>query len=224
MPQIISIVGKPGSGKTTLLQGLIAELKQHGLRVATIKHSTHEFKLDSTGKDTWLLAQARSDLVVFSSPRSLAYIRTVDTETSLDELLHLVGEDFDIVLTEGYTRERCPKIEIHRQEQGHDLKSPVGELIAIATDEKLGLGLPQYALNDFKGLAKLVEDRIQARRSNIEVSLFSDSKSVPLNVFVKDMIAKTLLGMVSALKGMGQNSSLDISIRVKKDQDKEAGH
>jgi molybdopterin-guanine dinucleotide biosynthesis protein MobB len=215
MPQIISIVGKPRSGKTTLLQGLIAELKQRDLRVATIKHSTHEFKLDSPGKDSWLLAQAGSELVVFNSPQSLAYIRKVDKEVNLDELSHLVGEDFDIVLTEGYTKERCPKIEVHRRQQGSDLISPLEELIAIASDEPLDTSLPQYALDDFKGLAELIEDRMQARRGETEVSLFADGKSVPLNPFVKELIARTLLGMSSALKGLAKASKLDISVRIK---------
>jgi len=219
MPQIISIVGKPRSGKTTLLQGLITELKQHGLRVATIKHSTHEFKLDSPGKDSWLLAQAGSELVLFNSPQSLAYIRKVDKEVSLDELAHLVGEDFDIVLTEGYTRERCPKIEVHRRQQGSDLISPVEELIAIASDEPLDTNLPQYTLDDFKGLVELIEGRVRARRGETEVALFADGKSVPLNPFVKEIIARTLLGMASALKGLVKTTKLDISVRIKNNQE-----
>ena len=222
MPQIISIVGKPRSGKTTLLQGLITELKQRGLRVATIKHSTHEFKLDSPGKDSWLLAQAGSELVVFNSPQSLAYIRKVDKEVSLDELSHLVGEDFDIVLTEGYTRERCPKIEVHRRQQGPDLISPVEELIAIASDEPLDTNLPQYTLDDFRGLVELIEGRVRARRGETEVALFADGKSVPLNPFAKEIIARTLLGMASALKGLAKASKLDISIRIK--NNKEVSH
>ena len=222
MPQIISIVGKPRSGKTTVLQGLITELKRRGLRVATIKHSTHEFKLDSPGKDSWLLAQAGSELVVFNSPQSLAYIRKVDKEVSLDELAHLVGEDFDIVLTEGYTRERCPKIEVHRRQQGPDLISPVEELIAIASDEPLDTNLPQYTLDDFRGLVELIEGRVRARRGETEVALFADGKSVPLNPFAKEIIARTLLGMASALKGLAKASKLDISIRIK--NNKEVSH
>jgi len=219
MPQIISIVGKPRSGKTTLLQGLIAELKQHGLRVATIKHSTHEFKMDSPGKDSWLLAQAGSELVVFNSPKSLAYIRRIDKEVSLDELSHLIGEDYDIVLTEGYTRERCPKIEVHRRQQGPDLISPVEELIAIASDEPLDTNLPQYTLDNFGGLVELIEGRVRARRDETEVALFADGKSVPLNPFVKEIIARTLLGMASALKGLTKATKLDISVRIKKNQE-----
>ena len=222
MPQIISIVGKPRSGKTTLLQGLITELKRRGLRVATIKHSTHEFKLDSPGKDSWLLAQAGSELVVFNSPQRLAYIRKVDKEVSLDELAHLVGEDFDIVLTEGYTRERCPKIEVHRRQQGPDLISPVEELIAIASDEPLDTNLPQYTLDDFRGLVELIEGRVRARRGETEVALFADGKSVSLNPFVKEVIARTLLGMASALKGLAKATKLDISVRIK--NNKEVSH
>jgi molybdopterin-guanine dinucleotide biosynthesis protein MobB len=225
MPQIISIVGKSGSGKTTLLQGLIKGLKRRGLRVATIKHSSHAFMLDSPGKDTSLLAEAGSELVVFNSPQSLAYIRKVDKEVSLDELSQLVGEDFDIVLTEGYTKERCPKIEVHRSQQGTNLISPIEELIAIASDEPLNTNLPQYNLDDFGGLVELIEGRVRARRSetgDTEVTLFADGKSVPLNPFVKEIITRTLLGMASALKGVAKVTKLDISVRIK--NNKEVSH
>jgi molybdopterin-guanine dinucleotide biosynthesis protein B len=132
--------------------------------VATIKHSSHEFKLDSQSKDTWVMAQAGSELVVFSSPKSLAYIKKVDKEANLTELSKLVGDDYDILLTEGFGKEHCAKIEIHRHEQGTDLVSPIVELLAIATDEKLDVNVPQYALDDFLGLAELIENRVRARR------------------------------------------------------------
>ena len=66
MPPIISIVGKSNSGKTTFLEKVVRELKRRGYRVAVVKHSTHDIKIDQPGKDTWRLAQAGSDVVVFS--------------------------------------------------------------------------------------------------------------------------------------------------------------
>lgn len=53
MIPIVSIVAKSSSGKTTLLEGLIAELKQRGYRLAAIKHSAHGFDLDHPGTDSW---------------------------------------------------------------------------------------------------------------------------------------------------------------------------
>jgi len=48
---IISVAGISNSGKTTLIVKLIKELKVRGFRVATIKHSHHDFELDTEGKD-----------------------------------------------------------------------------------------------------------------------------------------------------------------------------
>lgn len=223
MPPIISVVGKSSSGKTTLLQGVIAELKRRGVRVAVVKHSVHDFKLDSPGKDTWLLAQAGSELVAFNSPQSLVYFRKMEQGASLDDISRLLGEDFDILLTEGFAKEKAPKIEVHRHHQGHDLISPVEELIAVASDEPLEVSLPSYALDDFKGLADLIEHRIKAKRGDIAISLFVDGKSIPLGPFAKEIVAKTLLGMVSSLKGATEASSkVDISIRMK--ETKEVTH
>ncbi len=223
MPPIISIVGKSSSGKTTLLRGLIAELKQRGIRVAVVKHSAHEFVLDTPGKDTWLLSQAGSDLVAFRSPQNLTYFRKMEQGATLDEISRLMGEDFDILLTEGFAKEKAPKIEVHRRQQGHDLICSLEELIAVATDEPLDISLPSYALDDFKGLADLIEHRIKAKRGDTAISLFVDGKSIPLGPFAKEIVAKTLLGMISSLKGVTEASSkIDISIRMK--ETKEVTH
>ena len=66
MHTIISIVGKSGSGKTTLIEGLIAELKKRGYKVAIVKHSHHAADLDTEAKDTWRFTQAGSELSVLS--------------------------------------------------------------------------------------------------------------------------------------------------------------
>lgn len=70
MLPIVCIVGKSNVGKTTLLEGLITELKRRGHRVATVKHDVHGFEIDQPGKDSWRHAQAGSDAVVISSPKS----------------------------------------------------------------------------------------------------------------------------------------------------------
>jgi molybdopterin-guanine dinucleotide biosynthesis protein MobB len=52
MPPAVSVVGRKNSGKTTLLVALAAELQRRGLRVASIKHSHHDFEVDQPGKDS----------------------------------------------------------------------------------------------------------------------------------------------------------------------------
>ena len=118
MPPVVSIVGKSKSGKTTLMEKLIGELKSRGYRVATIKHTHHRLTFDEPHKDSWRHIQAGSEATVISSPDKVALMKPVTQEPTVDEIAHLIGEDYDIVLTEGFKRGNAPKIEVHRKEVG----------------------------------------------------------------------------------------------------------
>ena len=152
---MLSVVGKSNSGKTTLLEGLIRELKQRGYRVGTIKHDAHSFEIDVPGKDSWRHAQAGSDHVVISSPLRVASIRRVEREPQLEELAAGMT-DVDIILTEGYKRGNAPKIEVSRRARSSTLICQANELLALATDQSFDLDVPQYDLNDARGLADLI--------------------------------------------------------------------
>lgn len=155
-PPIVSVVGKSDSGKTTLLEGLIRELKRRGYRVGTIKHDAHSFEIDHPGTDTWRHAQAGSDHVVISSPQRVASIRRVDRERTLDELAEQMT-DVDIILTEGYRRGNAPKIEVSRKARSQTLLCSADELIAVAADYPVGMDVPQFGLDDYKGLVDRIE-------------------------------------------------------------------
>ncbi|UCF95758.1 MAG: molybdopterin-guanine dinucleotide biosynthesis protein B, partial [Desulfobacterales bacterium] len=75
VPPIVSTVGYSGSGKTTLLEKLIAELKQRGFRVGTIKHDVHGFEMDRPGKDSWRHKQAGASVTVISSPYQIGMVK-----------------------------------------------------------------------------------------------------------------------------------------------------
>jgi molybdopterin-guanine dinucleotide biosynthesis protein B len=212
MPIVISIVGRSNSGKTTLLENLIGGLKRRGYSLATIKHSVSGFDLDQPGKDSWRLGEAGSGAVVLSSPQKIAFIKPVDREAALEELLCLVGGDFDLVLTEGFKSSSTPKIEVHRKELGGLLCSPE-ELFAVVTDEPLDIAAPQFSPGEVEALVDLVEKRFLALREPEETMLIVNDTPIPLNPFVKSVIHNTLLGMVSALRGAEEVRSLRISLR-----------
>lgn len=213
MPAIISIVGRSKVGKTTFMERLVAIFKGRGYRVATVKHNIHTFDIDQPGKDSWRHAQAGSDAVVISSPDKVALIKRVDHDSSLEEVRWLLGDDFDIILTEGFKKSKAPKIEVHRKAAGAELLCSPSELVAVVTDEPLGLGVPEYALDDVEGVADLIQRKFLAPREEEEVSLLINGAPVPLNPFAKTIIARTLLGMVSALKGVGEVRGLDVFLR-----------
>jgi len=88
----------------------------------------------------------------------------------------------------------------------------VRKLIAIATDEPLETKARQFSLQDIKGLADLLEEGfIKPRRERI--SLYINNVPVPLSSFPKKIITDVLLAMASTLKGAGEVSSLDISLK-----------
>jgi molybdopterin-guanine dinucleotide biosynthesis protein B len=215
MIPVLCVVGKSGVGKTYVVEKLVAEFKRRGYQVATIKHSTSGFDLDQEGKDTWRHAQAGSDTVAISSPQKIAVIRKVDHDHSLAELQRFIGPDFDIVLAEGFKQDKAPKIEVHRKEFGPDLLCSKEELLAIATDEKLKVDVPQYGLEDAPGLVDFIEKRFFDKEKEDTVTLFVNEEMIPVNPFVRSIITKTMVGMISALKKVSQATSIDISIRRK---------
>jgi molybdopterin-guanine dinucleotide biosynthesis protein MobB len=214
MCPIVSIVGKTGAGKTALIERLIAEFKERGYRIATVKHSPGGIDIDKPGKDSWKFTQAGSDIVIISSPDKLASIRRLDHDPNIEEILHLIGSDFDLVLIEGFRKGKVHKIEVYRKELGEDLLCPVRILSAIVTDEALDIDVPQLPLGDTQAIADFIEKNFIFQDKG-DTSLFINGKQVFIKPFVKDIIAKALLAMVSTLKGISEIRNLDISIRNK---------
>jgi molybdopterin-guanine dinucleotide biosynthesis protein B len=86
----------------------------------------------------------------------------VPQELTVEELAKHLGEDYDIILCEGFSRGNAPKVEIHRKEAGPLLETATN-LIAVATDEPLDTEAKQFDLNDVKGVADLIVERFIKR-------------------------------------------------------------
>ncbi len=162
---IVSIVGKSNTGKTTLIEKLVPELVRRGYRVATIKHDVHGFDVDREGKDSWRHKQAGAHTVVISSPTKLALIRDVDHDADLPELRDQFIKDVDIILSEGFKRNLQPKIEVFRKDLNRDLLcTKEDNLIALATDQPLAIGVPCFDLSDARGMVDLIETRFLRKK------------------------------------------------------------
>ena len=159
MIPIVSIVGKSDAGKTTLIEKLIRELKRRGYRVATIKHDAHQFEIDHPGKDSYRHFQAGADWTVIGSPTKLASVRRLTHELTLDEIAATIT-GVDIILTEGYKREAKNRVEVSRRALTTELITLPGELLALATDYAIDLGVPVFDLNDAAGLVDLIERQV----------------------------------------------------------------
>lgn len=157
MKPVVSFVGNSGVGKTTFLEKLIPELKSRGYRLAAIKHDAHRFEIDYPGKDSWRLTRAGSDITVISSREKLALVELPPREPDLADLVRMVEDRVDIVLTEGYRGAAAAKVEVSRSAHSHILTARLDDLIAIVTDEPFDYAVPQFGLDDAAGVADLIE-------------------------------------------------------------------
>jgi molybdopterin-guanine dinucleotide biosynthesis protein MobB len=159
---VISIVGKSKTGKTTLIEKLIAELKSRGYKIASIKHTLHTVDFDVPGSDTWRHMQAGSEAVVLSSDKSLMMIKKTSANGTVQDALNILGNDYDIIIVEGFKESNLMKIEVHRKEKGTALPK-LNNLLAIVTDEKLDSAVPQFSHSDTRALADLIQSKISRR-------------------------------------------------------------
>lgn len=211
MPPIVSIVGKSKSGKTTLIEKLVRELKSRGYRVATVKHAPEGMSFDEQGKDSWRHIDAGSEATAVSSPDKIVLIKPVAHDITLDEIAHFFGEDYDIILTEGFKQGSAPKIEVHRKEVGSPL-SDIKKVIAIATDETLETKKRQFSLEDISGLADFLEKGfIKPQRERL--ALYVNNVPISLSVFPREIITNIVLALAAPLKGVGKVRSLEIFLR-----------
>ncbi|HRO11836.1 bifunctional molybdopterin-guanine dinucleotide biosynthesis adaptor protein MobB/molybdopterin molybdotransferase MoeA [Amaricoccus sp.] len=156
--RVYGVTGWKNSGKTTLLERLVAHLVARGLTVATVKHAHHAFEPDQPGKDSHRHRMAGAAQVLVASSRRWALITELAApEPPLEELLaHLAPAD--LVLVEGYKRDRHPKIETRRAATAQDLIAEGDETIeAVASDTPLpGLPVPVFPLDDIPAIADFI--------------------------------------------------------------------
>ena len=163
--RVLGLAGWSGSGKTTLVTRLIPALRAQGLRVSTLKHAHHDFDVDQPGKDSYEHRAAGAAEVLVSSARRWALMHELRgaPELTLAELLARMTR-VDLVIVEGFKRDRHPKLEIHRPSVGKPLLCREDETIrGIATDVPVpGLPVPRIALDDVPAIARFVLEHASA--------------------------------------------------------------
>jgi molybdopterin-guanine dinucleotide biosynthesis adapter protein len=157
--RIIGLAGWSGSGKTTLLTRVIPRLVARGLKISTLKHAHHAFDIDQTGKDSHSHRMAGATEVLIGSSGRFALMHELrgEPEPRLGALIRKLSP-VDLVLVEGYKRERHPKLEVYRAAVGKPLLHPDdAAIVAIASDVPLpSAQIPVIGLDDIEGIADIL--------------------------------------------------------------------
>jgi len=157
---VIGIAGWKKSGKTTLVVRLIEEFTRAGIRVATLKHAHHNFRVDDAETDSARHRRAGAHQVAIVSNQRWALMTELrgEPEPDLEAVLARL-DPCDLVIVEGYKWAPIPKIEARRRDAlGHaPLSACDPHVIAIATDEVVdGEVLPVFSLDDIAGIARFI--------------------------------------------------------------------
>ena len=156
--KIYGVTGWKNNGKTTLVERLVTEITARGLKVSTIKHAHHAFDIDHEGRDSYRHREAGAQEVLVGSGKRWALIHELrdEDEPSLEDLLARLSP-CDLVIVEGYKRDRHSKVEAYRAEAGKDLIAVDDNTIKlIATDTPLEIDRPQRPLDDVKAIADFI--------------------------------------------------------------------
>lgn len=155
-PRLLGITGYKNSGKTTLVERLVEEFTKRGLSVSTIKHAHHTFDIDHKGRDSYRHRKAGAREVAVISRNQWAVIRDMhdEPEPPLEEIVAKMTP-CDLVIVEGYKRDRHPKIEARNLELDHPpLAGDDATVIAIAASGPIGdAPVPVFGRDDIAAIA-----------------------------------------------------------------------
>jgi len=159
-PPVIGIAGWKKSGKTTLAERLIAEFTARGLRVASVKHAHHDFRIDDADTDSARHRRAGATQVAIVSSRRWALVTEL-ADAPEPDLGGVIAQlaPCDLVIVEGYKTAPISKIEARRRAASSQetLADKDPRVIAIAADHPVAAnGLPAFQLDDIAGIADLI--------------------------------------------------------------------
>lgn len=156
---VICFVGASNSGKTTLIEKVIRLLADRDYRIATVKHTHKGFEMDTEGKDSWRHRSAGAKTVILLSPTQYVVVSETDREFTIEDVVERFIQGIDILIVEGFKRDRYPKIEVYRRGVSKELRclnDPT--VVALVSDDFCDVEIPGFDINDAKGVTDFIEE------------------------------------------------------------------
>ncbi len=153
-PKRIHIVGPKNSGKTTLIEFLVGELTARGLKVGTMKHSSHSHSLDRPGSDSDRHRRAGANPAAFFTSEGMTLVVSDSGDELLDEIQQTAYARCDVVLVESQRRAPSPKIVLAEPD---DLLDDLQNVVAVVNSEGLHQKYPAFLPFDKKLVRFLIQ-------------------------------------------------------------------
>jgi molybdopterin-guanine dinucleotide biosynthesis protein B len=161
--RVFGVTGWKNAGKTTLVERLVAEFVRRGWRVATIKHAHHDVDVDQPGRDSFRHRAAGATEVAVVGGHRYAIMREQEEPTLAEVLVRMAPAD--LILIEGFKRERHPKIEVRSGEgdaSAPSLAPKDPSIVAVAADQPpADQRLPWFRRDDITGIADFIAGQSQ---------------------------------------------------------------
>ncbi|MGC8860266.1 MAG: molybdopterin-guanine dinucleotide biosynthesis protein B [Thermoplasmata archaeon] len=230
---ILGFYGPSNSGKTETITRLVKHFSGKNYRIATIKHISGEFSIDSEGKDTWKMGNSGAELVIASSDNETTFIFKKGMDPR--KILQMINsfDDFDLILIEGF--KSVPWIKKVKFGEGEskentviDFNGDLGSLISYIEREleieKIVKKLPNFNCGEcgFKTCRDLAEKILNNERRLEDCRYYNpeavmhievNGREIYLSPFVQNIVKNTITGMLSSLKGVGKVESLNIRMK-----------
>jgi molybdopterin-guanine dinucleotide biosynthesis protein B len=209
---IVAFVGRSESGKTTYIERLLPELKRRGYRVATVKHVPQHYHAQVPARDTERHLAAGADATIAATPDALILTKSYKSEEPLEEAGRLFGDEYDIILAEGFKTSGAPKIEVWRVGAGEPLDGLTSKVAVVTDDDYPSGGVRIFRLDDIGTMADFIEKSyIEPQRTRI--SLHINGHKVVLSAFPREFVSNVVNALIASLKDVPPVKWLEIRIR-----------
>ncbi|MBA2872092.1 molybdopterin-guanine dinucleotide biosynthesis protein B [Anoxybacillus calidus] len=152
--KILQVVGYKNSGKTTLIEKLIKEAVHQGYRVGAVKHHGHGGYPDSSDLSNDSNRHRQAGAIVSSvEGNGLLQLQVMQDEWPLQQILQIYSLfPIDVVLVEGFKKEKYPKVVMLRTVDDLTLLTTLENIIAVITrttlPESLRIDCPIFSIKN----------------------------------------------------------------------------
>ena len=208
----LALVGLPGEKRARYASALVAEWTKRGRKVGIIELAPESRENPS---DSEKLFQAGAPTVLKGSSEGFSVHLPAGSKLTPEVMAANYCPGCDLVLVATDNRINLPTIEVFDQSKQESLltRKPKN-LVAIAGDRpEDDKGRPHFPLDDAAGLVERVEKKLRLPEAAADVRLTVDGRKVPMLPFVRDIIAKTVRGLISTLKSCDNPDRIEIVIK-----------